>query len=63
MQDIRIERWAHPLVHCCLYIKAGKTIAISTTPLAAPLVEAVYREVVRVDDVLFLKNGKIVVEA
>ncbi|HVB75751.1 MAG TPA: aminopeptidase [Ktedonobacteraceae bacterium] len=47
MQDIRIERWAHTLVHYCLYIKAGETVAIRATPLAAPLVEAVYREVVR----------------
>ncbi len=48
MQDIRIERWAHTLVHYCLYLKAGETVAIRATPLAAPLIEAVYREVVRV---------------
>jgi aminopeptidase len=48
MQDIRIERWAHTLVHYCLYVKAGETVAILATPLAAPLVEAVYREIVRV---------------
>jgi aminopeptidase len=48
MQDIRIERWAHTLVHYCLYVKAGETVAIRATPLAAPLVEAVYREVLRV---------------
>src|SRR5713101_5808621 len=48
MQDIRIERWAHTLVHYCLYVKAGETVAIRATPLAAPLIEAVYREVVRV---------------
>jgi aminopeptidase len=44
MQDIRIERWAHTLVHYCLYVQAGETVAIRATPLAAPLVEAVYRE-------------------
>jgi aminopeptidase len=44
MQDIRIERWAHTLVHYSLYLKAGETVAIYATPLAAPLVEAVYRE-------------------
>jgi aminopeptidase len=48
MRDIRIERWAHTLVHYCLYVRAGETVAILATPLAAPLIEAVYREVVRV---------------
>ena len=48
IQDIRIERWAHTLVHYSLYIKAGETVAIHATPLAAPLVEAVYREILRV---------------
>lgn len=48
MQDIRIERWAHTLVHYCLYVKEGETVAIRATPLAAPLVEAVYRELLRV---------------
>ena len=48
MQDMRIERWAHTLVHYCLYVKPGETVAIRATPLAAPLVEAVYRELLRV---------------
>lgn len=48
MQDIRIERWAHTLVHYSLYIKPSETVAINTTPLATPLVEAVYREILRV---------------
>ncbi len=48
MQDIRIERWAHTLVHYCLYVRPGETVAIRATPLAAPLVEAVYRELLRV---------------
>ena len=48
MQDIRIERWAHTLVHYSLNVKPGETVAILATPLAAPLVEAVYREVLRV---------------
>jgi aminopeptidase len=48
MQDIRIERWAHTLVNYSLYVKAGETVAIYATPLAAPLVEAVYRELLRV---------------
>ncbi len=48
MQDIRIERWAHTLVHYSLYVKPGETVAILATPLAAPLVEAVYREILRV---------------
>lgn len=48
MQDIRIERWAHTLVHYSLYIKSGETVAIHAMPLATPLVEAVYREILRV---------------
>ena len=48
MQDMRIERWAHTLVHYCLYVEPGETVAIRATPLAAPLVEAVYRELLRV---------------
>ena len=47
MQDIRLERWAHTLVHYSLHLAPGETVAIHTTPLAAPLVEAVYREVLR----------------
>ncbi|BCL84271.1 aminopeptidase [Ktedonobacteria bacterium brp13] len=48
MTDIRIERWAHTLVHYCLYLKKGDILAIYATPLATPLIEAVYREAVRV---------------
>jgi aminopeptidase len=48
MQDIRIERWAYTLVHYCLYVQPGETVAIRATPLAAPLVEAVYRELLHV---------------
>src|SRR6266705_1388835 len=48
MQDIRIERWAHTLVHYCLYAQRGEMVAIRATPLAAPLMEAVYRELVLV---------------
>ncbi len=48
MQDIRLERWARTLVHYSLYIKAGDTVAIHATPLAASLVEAVYRELLSV---------------
>ncbi len=48
MHDIRIERWAHTLVHYCLHVKAGETVLIRATPLAAPLVEAVYSELLHV---------------
>jgi Leucyl aminopeptidase (aminopeptidase T) len=48
MTDIRIERWAHTLVHYCLYLKKGDILAIHATPLAAPLIKAVYREALRV---------------
>src|SRR5437763_14418305 len=47
MQDIRIERWAHTLVHYCLYVKPEEIVAIHATPLASPLVEAVYRELLQ----------------
>lgn len=45
MQDIRVQRWAHTLVNYSLYVKPGNTVAIHATPAAAPLVEAVYEEV------------------
>ncbi len=48
MQDIRLERWAHTLLHYSLYLKPGETLAIRTTPLAAPLVEEIYREALRI---------------
>src|SRR5206468_12875197 len=48
MQDIRIERWAHTLVHYCLYVREGETVAIRATTLASPLVEAVFRELLYV---------------
>lgn len=48
MHDIRLQRWAHTLVNYCLYLTAGDTVAIYATPLAAPLVEEVYREALRV---------------
>ncbi len=47
MHDIRLERWAHTLVHYCLSLKEGDNVAIHATTLAAPLVEAVYREILR----------------
>ena len=48
MQDHRMERWAYTLVHYSLYVQAGETVAIRATPLAAPLVEAVFRELLLV---------------
>ena len=47
MQDIRIERWAHTLVHYCLNVQPDEMVAVRATPLAAPLVEAVYSELLR----------------
>jgi aminopeptidase len=49
MRDIRIERWAHTLVHYSLAIKSGDLVVIQATPLAAPLIEAVYREILHAD--------------
>jgi aminopeptidase len=48
MQDIRIARWAHTLVNYSLAVKPDDVVAIYATPLAAPLIEAVYHEVLRV---------------
>lgn len=48
MHDIRIDRWAHTLVHYCLSLKEDDNVSIHATSLAAPLVEAVYREILRV---------------
>src|SRR2546430_1598088 len=48
MHDIRIERWAHSIVNYCLYVKAGDLVAIHANPVAAPLITAVYREILRV---------------
>ncbi|GHO73185.1 aminopeptidase [Ktedonobacter sp. SOSP1-85] len=47
MRDIRIERWAKTLVQYSLYIKPGDVVAIQSTPLAAPLISAVYEEILR----------------
>src|SRR5690242_10275766 len=47
MSDPRIQRWAETLTRYCLYVKPGELVEINATPLAAPLVEAVYREVLR----------------
>jgi aminopeptidase len=48
MRDIRIERWAHTLVHYCLYLKPGDIVIIQSTPAATPLIEAFYQEALRV---------------
>jgi aminopeptidase len=45
MQDIRIQRWAHTLVHYSLAVQPGNLVSIHATPAAAPLVEAVYEEI------------------
>ncbi len=47
MADPRIQRWAETLTRYCLYVQPGETVLIQATPLAAPLVEAVYREILR----------------
>jgi aminopeptidase len=48
MRDIRIDRWAHTLVHYSLRVKPEELIMIQATSLASPLIEAVYREILRV---------------
>lgn len=48
MQDIRIQRWAHTLVHYCLHLKPGDIVLINATPQAAPLIEAFFAEALHV---------------
>jgi aminopeptidase len=45
--DPRISRWAKTLVNYCLDVKPGETVQINATPAAEPLINAVYREVLR----------------
>jgi aminopeptidase len=47
MPDPRIRRWAETLTKYCLYVQPGETVGIYATPLAEPLVEEVYRAVLR----------------
>jgi len=47
LSDPQIQRWAETLTRYCLYVQPGETVEINATPVAAPLVEAVYREVLR----------------
>jgi aminopeptidase len=47
MPDPRIRRWAETLTNYCLSVKPGETVGIYATPLAEPLVEEVYRAVLR----------------
>jgi aminopeptidase len=45
--DPRIERWAKTLTGYCLDVQPGQVVQITSTPLAEPLIAAVYREVLR----------------
>lgn len=47
MTDPRIARWAKTLAGYCLDIQPGHVVRITSTPLAEPLITAVYREVLR----------------
>ena len=47
MHDIRIHRWAKTLVTYSLQAKPGEVIVIDASPLAQPLVEAVYEQLLR----------------
>lgn len=44
---IILDRWAKLLVQYCLRLEPRRTVAIHATPLAEPLVRAVYAEVLR----------------
>jgi aminopeptidase len=45
--DPRISRWAKTLVNYCLDVKPGEMVQINATPAAEPLINEVYREVLR----------------
>jgi aminopeptidase len=47
MVDARVRRWAETLTHFCLDVQPGDVVAINSTPLAEPLIEQVYRSVLR----------------
>jgi aminopeptidase len=48
MVDTRVVRWAHTLVHYCLDVQPEDAVSIISTPIAAPLIREVYREILRV---------------
>ena len=48
MADPRLRRWAEVLVRFSVGVKSGDNFAINSSPPAAPLVEEVYREALRV---------------
>src|SRR5262249_26329201 len=48
MSDPRLRRWAQVLVRYSVGVQPGDRFMIATTPQAAPLVEEVYREALRV---------------
>ena len=45
MLDPRVKRWAQTLTHYCLDVQPGDDVSIVSTPLAASLIQAVYREI------------------
>src|SRR6478752_1255282 len=47
MNDPRIQRWAEVLVHYSVAVKTGQTVAIQGGIEAAPLLRAIYREVLK----------------
>jgi aminopeptidase len=48
MSDPRIQKMGNLLVNYCVAAKKGEHVAINCSPLAQPLVEAVYEEVLKV---------------
>ena len=47
MVDVRVRRWAETLTHFCLDVQPGDIVSINSTPLAEPLIDRVYRAVLR----------------
>ncbi len=48
LTDIRVQRWAHTLVHYCLDVQPAELVGIHATSQAEPLIREVMREVLRV---------------
>ncbi len=47
LNDERVRRWAATLTRYCLDVQPGEVIAVNSTPLAEPLIRAVYGEILR----------------
>ncbi len=47
MRDPRLDKLAHVLVHYSTGVKAGQTVVLKGDPIALPLMEAIYEQLIR----------------